>query len=77
MACCWDPRFTEIRYLPRAEGGPQPFARTFGLPGRSRRFDAQRVVDPKGDRVLDHLGTHRAPGRTEKRDGADQHMTGR
>ncbi|MFI9342171.1 DUF4166 domain-containing protein [Streptomyces sp. NPDC052773] len=34
------------------------FVRTFGLPGRPRRFDAQMVVSPKGDRVLDYLGTH-------------------
>ncbi|WP_369249252.1 DUF4166 domain-containing protein [Streptomyces sp. R41] len=34
------------------------FVRTFDLPGRSRRFDAQMVLGPKGDRVLDYLGTH-------------------
>ncbi|HZF93046.1 DUF4166 domain-containing protein [Streptomyces sp.] len=34
------------------------FVRTFLLPGRSRRFDAQMVLSPKGDRVLDYLGTH-------------------
>jgi hypothetical protein len=34
------------------------FVRTFRLPGRSRRFDAQMVLSPKGDRVLDYLGTH-------------------
>lgn len=34
------------------------FVRTFGLPGRPRRFDAQMVLSPKGDRVLDYLGTH-------------------
>ncbi|WP_037683346.1 DUF4166 domain-containing protein [Streptomyces griseus] len=34
------------------------FVRTFDLPGRSRRFDAQMVLSPKGDRVLDYLGTH-------------------
>jgi len=34
------------------------FVRTFELPGRPRRFDAQMVLSPKGDRVLDYLGTH-------------------
>ncbi|ANW16969.1 DUF4166 domain-containing protein [Streptomyces clavuligerus] len=34
------------------------FVRTFHLPGRSRRFDAQMVLSPRGDRVLDYLGTH-------------------
>ncbi|MFD5713238.1 DUF4166 domain-containing protein [Streptomyces pharetrae] len=34
------------------------FVRTFMLPGRPRRFDAQMVLSPKGDRVLDYLGTH-------------------
>ncbi|MGW5732615.1 MULTISPECIES: DUF4166 domain-containing protein [Streptomyces] len=34
------------------------FVRTFDLPGRSRRFDAQMVLGPEGDRVLDYLGTH-------------------
>jgi hypothetical protein len=34
------------------------FVRTFRLPGRARRFDAQMVLSPKGDRVLDYLGTH-------------------
>ncbi|MFF3333795.1 DUF4166 domain-containing protein [Streptomyces sp. NPDC002888] len=34
------------------------FVRTFDLPGRSRRFDAQMVLSLKGDRVLDYLGTH-------------------
>ncbi|MET7725363.1 DUF4166 domain-containing protein [Streptomyces mirabilis] len=34
------------------------FVRTFDLPGRSRRFDAQMVLSPMGDRVLDYLGTH-------------------
>ncbi|MFM9450447.1 DUF4166 domain-containing protein [Streptomyces europaeiscabiei] len=34
------------------------FVRTFDLPGRARRFDAQMVLGPKGDRVLDYLGTH-------------------
>ncbi|MFD7462298.1 MULTISPECIES: DUF4166 domain-containing protein [unclassified Streptomyces] len=34
------------------------FVRTFRLPGRPRRFDAQMVLSPKGDRVLDYLGTH-------------------
>ncbi|CAL2056252.1 conserved protein of unknown function [Streptomyces murinus] len=34
------------------------FVRTFGLPGGPRRFDAQMVLSPKGDRILDYLGTH-------------------
>ncbi|MGW2462555.1 DUF4166 domain-containing protein [Streptomyces sp. NPDC001761] len=34
------------------------FVRTFHLPGRARRFDAQMVLGPQGDRVLDYLGTH-------------------
>ncbi|WP_128380182.1 DUF4166 domain-containing protein [Streptomyces cavernae] len=34
------------------------FVRTFDFPGRSYRFDAQMVLDPRGDRVLDYLGTH-------------------
>ncbi|MGW2238320.1 DUF4166 domain-containing protein [Streptomyces sp. NPDC001759] len=34
------------------------FVRTFDLPGRPRRFDAQMVLSPKKDRVLDYLGTH-------------------
>ncbi|POX62469.1 DUF4166 domain-containing protein [Streptomyces sp. Ru62] len=34
------------------------FVRTFQLPGRARRFDAQMVLGPGGDRVLDYLGTH-------------------
>jgi hypothetical protein len=34
------------------------FVRTFDLPGRPRRFDAQMVLSPKRDRVLDYLGTH-------------------
>ncbi|MDL2080160.1 DUF4166 domain-containing protein [Streptomyces sp. GXMU-J15] len=34
------------------------FVRTFDLPGRARRFDAQMVLSPRGDRVLDYLGTH-------------------
>jgi hypothetical protein len=34
------------------------FVRTFDLPGRPRRFDAQMVLGPGGDRVLDYLGTH-------------------
>ena len=34
------------------------FVRTFDLPGRPRRFDAQMVLGPKGDRILDYLGTH-------------------
>lgn len=34
------------------------FVRTFDLPGRPRRFDAQMVLGPQGDRILDYLGTH-------------------
>ncbi|MBV7700739.1 DUF4166 domain-containing protein [Streptomyces sp. TRM70350] len=34
------------------------FVRTFDLPGRPRRFDAQMVLSPKADRILDYLGTH-------------------
>jgi hypothetical protein len=34
------------------------FVRTFHLSGRPRRFDAQMVLSPKGDRILDYLGTH-------------------
>ncbi|MFJ5263862.1 DUF4166 domain-containing protein [Streptomyces sp. NPDC088387] len=34
------------------------FVRTFDLPGRPRRFDAQMVLGPRGDRILDYLGTH-------------------
>ncbi|MFE9770849.1 DUF4166 domain-containing protein [Streptomyces sp. NPDC005931] len=34
------------------------FVRTFRLPGGPRRFDAQMVLGPRGDRVLDYLGTH-------------------
>ncbi|KAB1144518.1 DUF4166 domain-containing protein [Streptomyces luteolifulvus] len=34
------------------------FVRTFDLPGRSRRFDAQMVLGPEGDRIVDYLGTH-------------------
>ncbi len=34
------------------------FVRTFDLPGGARRFDAQMVLSPKGDRILDYLGTH-------------------
>lgn len=34
------------------------FVRTFDLPGRPRRFDARMVLDPRGDRILDYLGTH-------------------
>ncbi|NEC30464.1 DUF4166 domain-containing protein [Streptomyces sp. SID8111] len=34
------------------------FVRTFRLPCRPRRFDAQMVLAPGGDRILDYLGTH-------------------
>ncbi|MET8214702.1 DUF4166 domain-containing protein [Streptomyces hirsutus] len=34
------------------------FVRTFRLPGRPRRFDAQMVLGPRGDRIVDYLGTH-------------------
>ncbi|MFI1569121.1 DUF4166 domain-containing protein [Streptomyces sp. NPDC020490] len=33
------------------------FVRTFDL-ARPHRFDAQMVLSPKGDRILDYLGTH-------------------
>ncbi|MFI6283998.1 DUF4166 domain-containing protein [Streptomyces sp. NPDC051018] len=34
------------------------FVRTFDFPGGRRRFDATMIADPRGDRVLDYLGTH-------------------
>ncbi|MBN0047788.1 DUF4166 domain-containing protein [Streptomyces actuosus] len=34
------------------------FVRTFQLPGRACRFDAQMVLGPRGDRIVDYLGTH-------------------
>ncbi|WP_448318165.1 DUF4166 domain-containing protein [Streptomyces sp. CO7] len=34
------------------------FVRTFQLADGPRRFDAQMVLGPRGDRVLDYLGTH-------------------
>lgn len=34
------------------------FVRTFALPGKAQRFDATMVLDPRGDRILDYLGTH-------------------
>ncbi|MEV0691500.1 DUF4166 domain-containing protein [Streptomyces sp. NPDC050388] len=34
------------------------FVRTFHLPGRPRRFDAQMVLGPRGDHIVDYLGTH-------------------
>ncbi|MBL1077097.1 DUF4166 domain-containing protein [Nocardia sp. 2] len=34
------------------------FVRTFLFPSGVQRFDAQMVLDPRGDRVLDYLGTH-------------------
>ncbi|MFC9898029.1 DUF4166 domain-containing protein [Nocardia sp. NPDC127579] len=34
------------------------FVRTFAFPGGERRFDAQMVLHPRGDRILDYLGTH-------------------
>ncbi len=34
------------------------FVRTFAFPGGSRRFDAQMVLDPRRDRIVDYLGTH-------------------
>jgi len=34
------------------------FVRTFELPGRRRRFDAQMVFDPGTGRIIDYLGTH-------------------
>jgi hypothetical protein len=50
-----------IENVPYADGFGREtvtFVRTFDLPGRSRRFDAQMVLSPKGDRILDYLGTH-------------------
>lgn len=50
-----------IENVPYADGFGREtvtFVRTFDLPGRSRRFDAQMVLGPEGDRVLDYLGTH-------------------
>lgn len=50
-----------IENVPYADGFGREtvtFVRTFDLPGRPRRFDAQMVLSPKGDRVLDYLGTH-------------------
>lgn len=34
------------------------FVRTFTFPRGPRRFDAQMVLDPRRDRILDYLGTH-------------------
>lgn len=34
------------------------FVRTFRFPDAARRFDAQMVLAPQGDRILDYLGTH-------------------
>ncbi|MGW1277777.1 DUF4166 domain-containing protein [Streptomyces tsukubensis] len=34
------------------------FVRTFAFPDGPRRFDATMVLDPRGDRILDYLGTH-------------------
>lgn len=34
------------------------FVRTFGFPDQARRFDAQMVLAPQGDRIIDYLGTH-------------------
>ncbi|MBN6038669.1 DUF4166 domain-containing protein [Amycolatopsis sp. 195334CR] len=34
------------------------FVRTFDLPGKRRRFDAQMVFDPTCGRIVDYLGTH-------------------
>ncbi|MFF9025035.1 DUF4166 domain-containing protein [Streptomyces eurythermus] len=50
-----------IENVPYADGFGREtvsFVRTFDLPGRPRRFDAQMVLGPRGDRVLDYLGTH-------------------
>ncbi|QFR02996.1 DUF4166 domain-containing protein [Streptomyces phaeolivaceus] len=55
-----DVSFT-IENVPYADGFAREtvtFVRTFDLPGRARRFDAQMVLGPKGDRILDYLGTH-------------------
>ncbi|MEW1776105.1 DUF4166 domain-containing protein [Streptomyces sp. NPDC086777] len=51
----------KIENVPYADGYGREtvtFVRTFDLPGRPRRFDAQMVLSPKGDRILDYLGTH-------------------
>jgi hypothetical protein len=34
------------------------FVRTFRFPDGARRFDAQMVLGPQGDRIVDYLGTH-------------------
>lgn len=34
------------------------FVRTFDLPGRPRRFDAQMVYDLERERIVDYLGSH-------------------
>lgn len=34
------------------------FVRTFHFPGQVRRFDAQMILSPRGDRIVDYLGTH-------------------
>ncbi|GAA3218496.1 DUF4166 domain-containing protein [Streptomyces sp. XM83C] len=34
------------------------FVRTFHFPGRAHRFDAQMVLGPHADRIVDYLGTH-------------------
>ena len=50
-----------IENVPYADGFGREtvtFVRTFDLPGGPRRFDAQMVLGPRGDRVLDYLGTH-------------------
>ncbi|MFJ6724838.1 MULTISPECIES: DUF4166 domain-containing protein [unclassified Streptomyces] len=50
-----------IENVPYADGFGREtvsFVRTFDLPGRPARFDAQMVLGPRGDRVLDYLGTH-------------------
>ncbi|MFI0192239.1 DUF4166 domain-containing protein [Streptomyces sp. NPDC017082] len=47
-----------VPYVDRFGRETVSFVRTFFLPGRARRFDAQMVLGPRGDRVLDYLGTH-------------------
>lgn len=34
------------------------FVRTFSFPGRAHRFDAQMVLSPGGDSIVDFLGSH-------------------
>jgi hypothetical protein len=45
-------------YLDRSGRETVTFSRTFELPKRRRRFDAQMVYDPGGEEIVDYLGTH-------------------